>query len=152
MFQFYETCGNSKAYMIISSVEKLVNGKPPGQVLSSTTVRDACKVMCELDAGAVVVFDNQELVGIVSERDVIRRCIGADRHTAETAVAAIMTRTPVTIDAGSGLANALEVMQAGGFHHLPVVKAGQLIGLLKIDDIPEEYHLLLEQFKELQGR
>ncbi|MBO0612689.1 CBS domain-containing protein [Thiothrix fructosivorans] len=102
--------------------------------------------------GALVVFDQQQLVGILSERDVIRRCLGIDLHVDETAVAMVMTKTPITIDAGSSLANALEVMQTGGFHHLPVTKDGQLIGLLELDDIPEEYHLLLEQFKELRAR
>jgi CBS domain-containing protein len=137
--------------MIISSVEKLIDGKPPGQVLSNTTIRDACKVMSERNVGALVVFEHQELVGILSERDVIRRCLCADRPVDETDVAAIMTRTPVTIDAGSSLTDALEVMQSGGFHHVPVMKGNQLIGLLELDDIPEEYHLLLEQFRELRG-
>lgn len=138
--------------MIISSVEKLINGRTPGNVQSTASVRAACKVMHELNQGALVVFEQQELVGIVSERDVIRRCLCADRHADETTVATIMTKTPVTVDAGSSVANALETMQAGGFHHVPVVKEGQLIGLLELDDIPEEYHLLLEQFKELRGR
>lgn len=138
--------------MIISSVEKLINGKAPGKIQSSASVRAACKVMHALDQGALAVFDQQELVGIVSERDVIRRCLCADRHADETDVAAIMTRTPVTIEADSGLADALEIMQSGGFHHAPVVKEGQVIGLLELDDIPEEYHLLLEQFRELRGR
>lgn len=138
--------------MITSKVEKLIDGKLPGQVQSDTTIREACKRMCELDVGALVVFDQQQLVGILSERDVIRRCLGVDLSVDETNVAAIMTQTPVIIDAGSSLANALEVMQAGGFHHLPVTKDDQLIGLLALDDIPEEYHLLLEQFKELRAR
>ncbi len=138
--------------MIISCVEKLIDGKVPGRVESSISVRDACKVMLERNQGALVVFDNGELVGIVSERDVIRRCVCADRHTGETAVAAIMTRTPVTVDAGSSLADALEIMQSGEFHHVPVVKDGQVIGLLELDDIPEEYHMLLERFKGLNGR
>lgn len=138
--------------MIISSVEKLLDGKAPGKVQASISVREACKVMAELDQGALVVFDGEELVGIVSERDVIRRCVCADRHTGETDVAAIMTRTPVTIDAACGLADALETMQSGGFHHVPVMKNAQVIGLLELDHIPEEYHLLLEQFRELKGR
>lgn len=138
--------------MIISSVGKLLDGKPPGQVLSNATVREACKLMYQLDVGALVVFDDQELVGILSERDVIRRCLCADQQVDETRVATIMTKTPVTIDAGSSLASALEVMQAGGFHHVPVMQDGQLVGLLELDDIPEEYHLLLEQFKRLKGR
>lgn len=138
--------------MIISSVEKLIDGKLPGQVQFNATIREACKRMCELNVGALVVFDQQQLVGIVSERDVIRRCLGIDLHVDETAVAMVMTKTPVTIDAGSSLANALEVMQTGGFHHIPVKKDGQLIGLLEQDDIPDEYHLLLEQFKELRTR
>lgn len=138
--------------MIISCVEKLIDGKAPGRIQAGVSVREACKVMSELDQGALVVFDNEKLVGIVSERDVIRRCVCADRHTGETEVAAIMTRTPVTVEAGSSLANALEVMQSGGFHHVPVMKDGQVIGLLELDDIPEEYHMLLERFKELNGR
>ncbi len=138
--------------MIISSIEKLIDGKLPGQVQFNVTIREACKRMCELNVGALVVFDQQQLVGILSERDIIRRCLGIDLPVDETAVAMVMTKTPITIDAGSSLANALEVMQTGGFHHLPVTKDGQLIGLLELDDIPEEYHLLLEQFKELRAR
>ncbi len=141
--------GSSKPYMIISSVEKLLNGKAPGKVQSDASVREACKVMAELDQGALVVFDNEKLVGIVSERDVVRRCICADRHTGETAVAAIMTPAPVAIDADSSLAHALDVMQSGHFHHLPVMRDGQVIGLLELDDIPEDYRMLREHFREL---
>lgn len=138
--------------MVISSVEKLIDGATPGQVQSGASVREACKVMCELGERALIVFDGQELVGILSGQDVIRRCICADRNTDDTDVTAIMTRTPVTVAADSSVTDALEVMQSGGFHHIPVMKDGQVIGLLELDNIPEEYHMLLERFKEMQGK
>ncbi len=65
--------------------------------------------------------------------------------------AAIMTVDPVTIDADDSIAHAIEKMLKANFHHLPAVKGGAVIGTIDNDDIPEEYRLLLEHYKELRS-
>lgn len=138
--------------MIYSNVESLLGGREPATIASSASVRDACKVMCRLDVRAVAVTDASGLVGVLSERDVISKCVCAERHTAETPVADVMTRPPRTMDASGDLAQALEIMSEGRFHHVPVLRDGAVIGILSSDDIPEEYRMMLERFKEMRGR
>ena len=77
--------------MIISNAEKLIGIQELAKVEVDETVRRACKVMCALDVGALVVMKGEILVGVLSERDVIRKCTCAGRHTSETLVSEIMT-------------------------------------------------------------
>lgn len=137
--------------MIVNKVSKLIESHNLGMTGSSNTVREACQVMCERDVGAVMVVDDGRLVGVLSERDVIRKVVCKARHSADTAVGDIMTPSPRTIDADGDLAQALEIMSAGGFHHVPVMRGDEPIGLLSADDIPEEYRMLLERFKKMRG-
>ena len=62
-----------------------------------------------------------------------------------------MTGDPATIGADGNLADASEIMSQGGFHHLPVTRECKAMGLLSSDDIPDEYRMLLERFKEIRG-
>ena len=85
--------------------------------------------MCDLDVGAVMVVDDGRLVGVLSERDVIRKVVCRERSTGEVTVGDIMTPSPKTIDATGDLAQALEIMSVGGFHHVPVMQDDRPIGL-----------------------
>lgn len=137
--------------MIVSNVGTLIKDRPLAETDVNAKAREACEVMCRLDVGAVVVMDGKEIVGVLSERDVIRKVVCRALHTAETPVADIMTRSPRTIEADGNLAQALEIMSEGGFHHVPVLDNGRTVGLLSADDIPEEYRMMLERFKEMRG-
>ena len=137
--------------MIVSNVAKLIKDQPLAEIQLGQTVAEACSVMCELDVRAVVVLEGRQLVGVVSERDVVRKCICAGLSPADTPVASIMTREPLTIEADGDLAGALEIMGQGGFHHIPVMREGKTVGLISSDDIPEEYRMMLERFREIRG-
>ena len=137
--------------MIVKDVKQLIQDRPLAEIAIDQTVLDACRVMCELDARAVVVVDGRDLLGVVSERDVIKKCICAGHDPATTQVSETMTREPKTVTADDNLALALEIMSKGGFHHVPVTHGGQVVGLLSSDDIPEEYRMMLERFKEMRG-
>ncbi len=137
--------------MTVTNVGKLIGGQPLAEIQIDAKVREACEVMCRLDVGAVVVLDGQELVGVLSERDVIRKVVCPGLRTADTPVADTMTASPRTIDADGNLAQALEIMSDGGFHHVPVLDNGRTVGLLSADDIPEEYRMMLERFKGMRG-
>lgn len=136
--------------MIVANVAKLIESRPLAEIQMHEMVNQAAKVMCDLDVGAVVVLDGRILVGVLSERDVIRKCVCVNRHTSETPVTEIMTPDPKTISSNEELARALEIMAEGGFHHVPVLALGNPVGLLSSDDIPEEYRMLLERYKEIR--
>ena len=137
--------------MIIPSVAQVIGDRPLPATRPHVTVRDACHVLDEFNVGALVVLEGDRLVGVVSERDVIRKCICGGRLTSDTTVAEIMTPDPVTINPAETLAAALGQMIAGNFRHLPVVYEGRTLGLLSIRDIPTEYRLMAERFNEYQG-
>ncbi len=131
--------------MIIQSVDQVIGTRPLPHIAPDATVRDACYELDRLNVGALAVIDGDALVGVVSERDVIRKCVCAGRPTGVTRVSAIMTRDPVVVGSNETLTEALLQMIDGGFRHLPVVRGGSVIGLLSIRDIPSEYRLMLER-------
>jgi CBS domain-containing protein len=138
--------------VIIANVAALIQGRSLAQVKPDSTVREACEVMCSHDTGAVVVVDEgRRLVGVLSERDVIRKVVCQGRHSAETPAADIMTPDPRTIAADGDLAHVLEIMSTGGFHHVPVMEGETVVGMVSADDIPEEYRMLLERFREMRS-
>jgi CBS domain-containing protein len=137
--------------VIVSKVSQLLDGRPLAKVQTIETVREACRVMNELDVTGVVVIDHDELVGVLSERDIVRRLVCLDLDPAQTTVETVMTPLPQAMEADGDLAQAIEIMRRGGFHHVPVLDNGNVVGLLSADDIPEEYRMLLERFKEMRG-
>lgn len=138
--------------MVIKSIYELLAGRPLFSVSPGITVKEACSVLSEHDVGAVAVVEGGRLVGILSERDVIRRCIASDRMTAETRVSEVMTPDPVTVRPTASLADAQTRMLEGRFRHLPVVDSADTpIGMLSMRDIPTEYRLMVERFREYRG-
>ena len=137
--------------MIHSTIASIINERPLASIAPTASVREACQVMCQLDVRAVVVQDESGLIGVLSERDVIQKCVCPGRHTGETAVGDAMTAKPKTLNENDSLAAALELMGEGRFHHVPILRDSQVVGLLSADDIPEEYRMLLERFKEIRG-
>ncbi|WP_172328782.1 CBS domain-containing protein [Mangrovicoccus sp. HB161399] len=136
--------------MIHQSIAMIVTSRPLQTVSPDATVREACHKLAVAPEGAVAVLDGRELVGIVSEHDVIARAICADRATTETLVAAVMTADPCTIDVSASLAEAMKIMTDGDFRHLPVMLGSELVGILSMRDIPTQYRLLVERFAEFR--
>ena len=136
--------------MIKRKVQEIVEGRTLARVTSTMSVDDAARVLADHNIGATVVMEDQRLLGILSERDVIRRCICAGKSTAKTSVGDIMTAEVEVVDAETSVAKALEMMLDGGFRHLPVTHAGTVTGMLSMRDIPTENRLLLERYREAQ--
>ena len=137
--------------MFIRSVRDALQDRTLASVPLGTTIREAALVLDRFNIGAVVVLDGPHLAGILSERDVIRRCVAQDGNPATTLVDAVMTAAPETVEAGAGMADAIARMSAGGFRHLPVLEARACIGILSIRDIPTEYRMMYERFQEMRG-
>ncbi|OGA36771.1 MAG: hypothetical protein A3G80_09485 [Betaproteobacteria bacterium RIFCSPLOWO2_12_FULL_62_13b] len=95
-----------------------------------TTVSDAAKLMAKKNVGAVMVVENELLVGIFTERDAVFRVIAQGRDTRTTLLAEVMTTAPQTVDQDKSFGYALLMMHENGFRHVPVVEKGKPIGIV----------------------
>ena len=102
-------------------------------VEGDVSVEDAVRRMNERRVGAVLVLEGDRLVGVFTERDVLRAV--ADGLTPAAAVGDWMTRGPETIEPDDTAEHAAIIMIHGGFRHLPVVEAGTVVGILSIRDL-----------------
>jgi len=93
----------------------------------------AAKRMADRRVGAALILDGDRLIGILSERDVLK-AVGAGGAEAAP-VSAWMTSHPETIESDDSLDHAAVLMIHGGFRHLPVVDAGHVVGILSIRDL-----------------
>ena len=102
-------------------------------VAPGDTVAEVAKRMVAKDVGAVLVYEDDRLSGILTERDVMRAV--ADGMDDATLVRDRMTANPETLDADDTTEHAAVLMIHGGFRHLPVVEQGNVVGVLSIRDL-----------------
>jgi CBS domain-containing protein len=100
----------------------------PDDLLGGAAVR-----MAERRVGAALILDGERLVGILSERDILRAVAAGGAEHAP--VSAWMTPNPETIEPDDSLDHAAVLMIHGGFRHLPVVDSGRAVGILSIRDL-----------------
>ena len=96
----------------------------------STTVRQAAELMARERVGAVVVVEDDHLVGIFSERDAVFRVVARGLEPAATPLAEVMTPAPATIEPDRSFGHAMAVMHEHHCRHLPVVENGRPIGIV----------------------
>ena len=103
----------------------------------STQLTEAARVMSSARAGSVLVIDGDTLVGIFTERDILRAL--ADSSSADRArvssVSKWMARDPVTVGPETTVAEALNQMLFGGFRHLPVMEDDSVVGMISMRDL-----------------
>ena len=110
--------------------------KPPVTVLPTTTVAQAIQVMLSHNLGSLLVVDGGGmLVGILSERDLLKKVAPLPDPYAELQVEDIMTANPEAVTAEDTLAFALHKMDIGGYRHLPVLSAGKPGGVISVRDM-----------------
>ena len=98
------------------------------------TVREAARRMCDAGIGSVAVCEGARLVGILTERDVLRlAAAGADLD--RTAVQDAMTRSVVTVSADDDILAAARLMSERRIRHVPVVENENLLGVIGIRDV-----------------
>jgi CBS domain-containing protein len=100
------------------------------KVPPQTSVRKAAALMANKNVGAVMVIENERLVGIFTERDAVIRVIARGLDTGATRLADVMTPSPHTVGPDKPFGYALLVMHDHGFRHLPVIENGKLIGIV----------------------
>jgi CBS domain-containing protein len=102
-------------------------------VAPEAPLREVAERMVSRDVGAALVTEGERLVGIVTERDVLR---AVARGTPEaTSVAELMTPNPETMEPDESTQHAAVLMIHGGFRHLPIVEDDEVVGMLSIRDL-----------------
>ena len=104
-------------------------------ITPNTSVFDALKVMSEKNIGAVLVMEDEELLGIFSERDYARKVILAGRSSKTTEVKELMTSKVYCIDPSRTIQDVMELMNDHGFRHVPVMENEKVIGVLSSGDV-----------------
>ena len=104
-------------------------------IQADQTVYEAITEMDAQNVGALIVKEGDEVVGIITERDYMRKVILRDRSSKETAVEKIMTRNLVSITPDHTIKDAMTLITEKRCRHLPVFKNGQLDGILSIGDL-----------------
>jgi CBS domain-containing protein len=101
---------------------------------SAVSVTTAAQLMREHKVGAILVLEQDKLVGIFTERDALFRVAADGRDPEKTTLAEVMTAQPTTIHPDKTFDTALELMHGGPFRHVPVVEEGRPIGMVSSYD------------------
>jgi len=107
-------------------------------IQSHQMVLEALMLMAEKNVGALPVVKNDQVVGIISERDYARKLVLHGRSSVGTPVEDIMVTSVITVDTHQSVETCLGIMSDKRLRHLPVVENGKLIGLLSIGDLVKE--------------
>jgi CBS domain-containing protein len=116
------------------------------------TLEAAARKMWEQQTGSLLVLDGQDLLGIITERDVLKAV--ATGTPMDTPVSDVMTKELITVEPGTSLRDAAAIMTEKWIRHLPVLEGGRLLGIVSQRDLsgvlagalnePEDLHRLIE--------
>ncbi len=108
--------------------------REPICVQSATAVRDATTAMNDAHVGCVLVMEGDRLIGIFTERDILKKVVG--QLDLDSPVGEIMTPNPETVGMDDGIAYALNKMHIGGYRHIPVLdRQGRPVGVVSMRDV-----------------
>lgn len=103
---------------------------------AETSIAEAAAILAKRKIGALVVLeDGARLIGIVSERDIVRAISASGAAALEKSIGSIMTRAVMTCGEGDSINDVMSRMTDGRFRHLPVIERGRLSGIISVGDV-----------------
>ena len=119
----------------MSKIYDLIKDNQTHTITADQTVLEAAREMVVNNIGAIPVLRDGELVGIFSERDIMKRVVAEGRDPARTRVSEVMTADPLTVDIRESVEHCMVLMKQHGFRHLPVCDGKKLKGIVSLRDI-----------------
>ena len=120
-------------------------------IVPDSTVFDALDLMVEKNVGALLVLEDNKLLGIFTERDYARKVILKGKASKETLIRDIMTDNPTTVSPENTIEDCMRLMTNKFIRHLPVVEHGELLGIISIGDVVkfiiEEQKFIIENLE-----
>lgn len=130
------------------TIAVVLKGKGPEVVWVSptATVAEVAEIIASRRIGAVLVLGpDRKMIGIVSERDVVVALARRGAAALDTTMAGdLMTRDVLAVSPETSVRQAMEIMEKGYFRHLPVVRDGELVGIVSVRDLVKHRFLLQE--------
>jgi CBS domain-containing protein len=108
---------------------------PVYSVSKNATVRDCVHKMMNHRIGAILVMENERLIGIFSERDCLLRVVGPGLDPEQTLVRDVMTKDPHCVTPQTSLSEAMNIITNYRFRHLPVIDNGRVLGMVSSGDL-----------------
>lgn len=122
----------------MTNVAQVIKNKADQEVFTispDSTVLEAISVMANKGIGALVVMDEDRVVGILSERDYTRKIALMERSSYNTTVNEIMTSKVITVTLSHSVEECLQLITDRHLRHLPVIEQQRLVGLVSIGDL-----------------
>lgn len=108
----------------------------PILVEAGTTIKECIRILLQNKMGCVLVVDNDKLRGIFTERDILAKIVGAYKDLTSINVEEFMTMNPKTLHVEDSIAQALRLMNQGGYRHVPLVDdKNQPVAVVSVKDI-----------------
>ena len=117
-----------------------VNGTAVASLPPTATVLEAAQLMNDRHIGSVLVISRNRLVGIFTERDVMRRIVAEERSPATTTLNEVMTRAVACAAPHTRLDEIRAVMRERRIRHVPVVDGRRVVGMISIGDLNKAEH------------
>jgi CBS domain-containing protein len=121
----------------MKTVADILEGKS-GEVIrigADATVFDAVKAMVAANVGALLVTEGEEIVGIFTERDYLRRIAVEGRRSRDTLVSDVMSAPVICVTPETGVEESMALMTDRRIRHAPVTDGGKLVGMVSIGDL-----------------
>ena len=117
-------------------------------VRSDTSVIECVRKMASERIGALIVIDNEKLVGIFTERDALNKVLAAGLDPVSTKIAEVMTRDPYCVPPTTSVGDAMALVTKRRFRHLPIVKDGKVLAVISSGDLT--HWLVQDQLGDVQ--
>jgi CBS domain-containing protein len=126
--------------------------RPTWSLSSNNTVRQALQLMADKNIGAIVIKDQDKLIGIFSERDYARKVVLKGKNSTDTKLVEVMNKEVITISSDIQIDACMQLMTDKRVRHLPVVDNGKSIGIISIGDVVrlmiDEQKYLIDELKK----
>jgi len=125
--------------------------REPVTISPNKTLRDAAKLMAKEHVGALLIKEEDKIVGIISEQDIVRKAVATLGNPAKRKIKEILAGNLITTTPDEDIFEALRIMRDYNIRHLPVMHQGKFVGLVTMKDIlkiePDLYEILVEKIE-----
>lgn len=136
----------------MATVKQVMSTKTTGTnycIECDETVYKALEVMAEANISAVMVTENDKIVGIFTERDYSRKCELKSRSAKETSVRDLMTKKMLTVTPDTSMDQCMGLMKQYHIRHLPVIQGDKMVGMVSMRDVVDV--LISERESTIKG-
>ena len=119
------------------TVQQILNSKPVQifNVTPSTSVLDALKFMTEKNISAVLIMNDEQLLGIFTERDYARKIVLHGKSSKDTAISEAMTSSPITVSPTDSIDLCMQIMTDKHIRQVPITDGNKVAGMVSIGDV-----------------